>query len=204
LGFEPLVIPVIEVRFLPARIDLAGVGALAFTSVNGVRAFAAASDARGLQVFAVGTTTARAAREAGFSDVISADGDVDALAAVIAGHAAELAGAVLHPGAAEPAGDLVGHLARLGVTARAIALYETAPAKLPFDLAERIATMDGVIVHSPRAGRMLAEIFAANPAPHLSVYCLSPEVAATLTGSSAGPVIAAPLPNEDALLSLIA
>jgi uroporphyrinogen-III synthase len=202
MGFEALVIPVMEVRLLPATIDLAGVGALAFTSVNGVRAFAAASRERGLRVFAVGTTTAGAARDAGFSDVLSADGDVDALAAVIA--TGRPTGAVLHAGAAEPAGDLTGDLARLGVEARAVALYETAPAKLPSDLAQRIGAMDGVIAHSPRAGRILAEIFQANPAPHLAVYCLSPEVAATLEGGGAGPVFAAPLPNEDALLSLLA
>jgi uroporphyrinogen-III synthase len=202
MGFEPLVIPVIEVRFLPAGIDLAGVGALAFTSVNGVRAFAAASPERGLRVFAVGSATARAARDAGFGDVRSADGDVDALACVIS--AAQPAGAVLHASAAEPAGDLVGDLTRLGVRARAVALYETTPAKLPPDLPRLIATMDGVILHSPRAGRILAEIIETNSAPHLAVYCLSPEVAATLEGARVGPVIAAPLPNEDALLSLVA
>ena len=42
--------------------------------------------------------------------MLSADGDVDALAEGIAMRRSELKGAVLHPGAAEPAGDLAGAL----------------------------------------------------------------------------------------------
>src|SRR5262245_41571800 len=75
LGREPLVAPLLEVS--PAGggpIDLAGVGALAFTSANGVRAFAAREAGRGLAVFSVGAATAAAARAAGFAEVAASDG----------------------------------------------------------------------------------------------------------------------------------
>ena len=201
MGFDPLVAPLLEARNLAATIDLAGVGALAFTSANGVRAFAALGDERNRRVFAVGSATAQAAVAAGFTDVISADGDVDALAGAIATQAVR--GAVLHPGAAQPAGDLVRDLAARGVAARAVAVYETVPAEVPAGLLDRLATIDGVLVYSPRAGRLLAEVLDGKAAPGLRAYCLSPEVAATLEGLDIGPVLAAPLPNEDALLSLI-
>jgi uroporphyrinogen-III synthase len=201
LGYEPLVAPVLEVRRLPATIDLAGVAALAFTSANGVRAFAALCDERDRLVFAVGAATAEAARAAGFAAVQSADGDVDALVRTLA--TVQLAGPVLHPGAAEPAGHLVRDLARLGVTARAVTVYETVAAALPAGFLDGLAGFDGVLVYSPRAGRRLAELLRHTAAPNLRAYCLSPEVAATLRGLAIGPLIAAPLPNEDALLSLI-
>src|SRR4051812_12438776 len=80
LGHEALVAPLLAVRALEdVEIDLIGVAALAFTSANGVRAFADLSPERQIRVFAVGSTTAQAARAAGFRLVLSADGDVEAL-----------------------------------------------------------------------------------------------------------------------------
>jgi len=84
LGFTALVDPLLEIRFLEPTVDLAGIAALAFTSANGVEAFARLSAARDLPVFAVGEATARAARSMGFAEPVSADGDVEALAALIA------------------------------------------------------------------------------------------------------------------------
>ena len=134
LGHEALVAPLLAVRALEdAQIDLGGVAALAFTSANGVRAFADLSPERALRVFAVGAATAQAARAAGFKLVLSADGDVEALAEGIGQRRTELRGAVLHPGAAELAGDLMGALERQGVTARQVTLYETLPVKLEAD-----------------------------------------------------------------------
>ena len=64
LGFEPVVAPLLTIRTLTPVIDLSGVAALAFTSVNGVTAFAALNADRDKPVFAVGDATAEAAREA--------------------------------------------------------------------------------------------------------------------------------------------
>ena len=75
LRHEPVVAPVLEVRPSLDAPALEGVGALAFTSRNGVRAFVALTPERDLQVFTVGDATAAAAREAGFTDVASASGD---------------------------------------------------------------------------------------------------------------------------------
>ena len=203
LGFEPIVAPVLEVRFVPADIDLSDVGALAFTSANGVRAFAAASDARGLPTFTVGDATGRAARLAGFRDVISASADVGGLAATLTSDARDIHGSVLHPGAAEQAGDLVGALLRAGLGARAVTLYETVAKAVPAELMAEVGSLHGVLVYSPRAGRRLADLLSATQAPALNAYCLSPAVAASLRGLDIGPVVTAALPDEDALLSLL-
>ncbi|OYZ89316.1 MAG: hypothetical protein B7X99_19925, partial [Rhizobiales bacterium 17-65-6] len=60
--------------------------ALAFTSAHGVRALAArpqASALRSLPVFTVGGRTGAQARTAGFAHVIEADGNIEALAALL-------------------------------------------------------------------------------------------------------------------------
>jgi uroporphyrinogen-III synthase len=203
LGFEAVVAPVLAIRELPATIDLAGVGALAFTSANAVRAFAGRCQARELPVFAVGAATAAAADEVGFSQVESADGDVAGLALLIARRAADLTGFLLHPAAAEPAGDLAGALKRAGIEARAVALYETIPVEVPKSVLDALGTISAVLVHSPKAARRLAAMFAGRPLKHMTAYALSPEVCAPLADLGLAQTITAPLPTEDALLSLL-
>lgn len=204
LGHSPFVAPLLAVRMVEdPQIDLTGVRALAFTSANGLRAFADACPDRSLQVFAVGAATAQAAREAGFRRVLSADGDVSALADGIAARRSEIGGAVLHPGAAELAGDLAGALERAGVEVRALTLYETAPVELePAQLAA-LAEVDVALVHSAKGARALAAVLAAHPQPGLKVLGLSKAVLAPLAGAQLAVLTSAPFPLEAALLNLI-
>lgn len=204
MGFTPLVAPLLEVRpIADVDIDLAGVAALAFTSANGVRAFAERCPERDLRVFAVGEATARAAREQRFKTVLSTSGDVNALAAGVASRKRELNGAVLHPGAAEPAGDLKGALAKHDIEVRSLALYETVPAAVPPAVAEGLPGYFGVMLHSPKAARELARLLKAHPAPGLAAWCLSKAVARPLAKAGLEQIEVAPAPTEEALLSLI-
>jgi uroporphyrinogen-III synthase len=207
MGLASLVDPLLEVRDLSPAIDLDGVAALAFTSVNGVAAFARLHGDRDRPVFAVGDRTARAAREAGFAAVASADGDVEALAALILREATRLDGVVLHPSALEPAGDLVSRLAAAGVGARRLAVYETVDRDpSPATLAE-LVDLEAVLLHSPRAARVLAPWLAERPAPRLRALCLSPTVARPLEelvqAGRLDCVTSAPHPTETALLALL-
>jgi uroporphyrinogen-III synthase len=204
LGHEAVVAPLLAVRPLPdVTVDLQGVAALAFTSANGVRAFADASGERSLKVFAVGAATAQAARAAGFKSVLSADGDVEALAEGIAVRRAELRGAVLHPGAAEPAGDLAGALEKHGVQARRLVLYETAPVQLDDAAAVALGRSDAVLLHSPRAAQVLAKVLKAHPAPQLRALGLSKAVVRPLARTRLAAKAYPPFPLETALLNLI-
>jgi uroporphyrinogen-III synthase len=204
LGHEALVAPLLAVRSLDdVRVDLGGVGALAFTSANGVRAFAEKCPERALRVFAVGAATAQAARAAGFRLVLSADGDVDALADGIAQRRTEIRGAVLHPGAAEPAGDLAGGLERYGVEARRLILYETRPLKLDAEQAAVLVRADAVLLHSPSAARALAAVLRAHPAPRLRALGLSKAVVKPLARSRLAARAFPSMPLEAALLNLI-
>jgi uroporphyrinogen-III synthase len=204
LGHDAVVMPLLAVRMMPdVTVDLHGVAALAFTSANGVRAFADASGERNLKVFAVGSATALAARQAGFKSVLSADGDVEALAEGIAVRRGELRGAVLHPGAAEPAGDLAGSLEKHGVEARRLILYETAPVDLPDDEAEIAIHCDAVLLHSPRAAQVMAKVLRAHPAPGLRALGLSKSVVKPLARTRLAAKAYPPFPLEAALLNLI-
>ena len=202
LGHAPLVAPLLDVVPLaPPALDFAGVVALAFTSANGVRALAGLSTRRDFPVFVVGSATAASARAAGFADIRSAQGGVADLARLLT--ATRPTGAILHPGALEPAGDLVGDLTAAGLSARALAVYDTVPLAVPTEVLDRLASIHAVLVHSPKAARRLAETLTANPAPDLDILCLSPQVRNALAAETDRRVLTAARPSEDALLSLL-
>lgn len=204
MGHDAVVAPLLAVRQVTdAQIDLKGVAALAFTSANGVRAFAEQSGERSLRVFAVGAATAQAARAAGFHTVLSADGDVDALAEGIAARRGQLRGAVLHPGAAEPAGDLAGALEKHGVEARRVILYETGPVKLSAEETDRLLKSDAALLHSPRAAKALAQLLKSHPQPNLRALGLSKAVLKPLARTPLAAKACPPFPLEAALLNLI-
>lgn len=173
--------------------DLTGVAALAFTSANGVAAFAALSPDRSRPVFTVGDATARAARAAGFDRVESADGDLDRLAALLSAQGPGL-GPVLVPGAREPAGDLPA-LLQGRVEARALPVYEAVETA-----AVAPDAFDAVLIHSARAGRALAVLgpFAGQPAA-----ALSEAAAAPLRDHSGLEIRLARTPDEKALLAAL-
>jgi uroporphyrinogen-III synthase len=196
--------PLLEVRALSFATALDGVAALAFTSPNGVAAYTAATAAPDLPVFAIGKATAQAARAAGFETVLSADGALEDLVALIASHAPSLHGEVLRPGAAEPAGDIVAALAARGVRARAAAVYEAQPSdpgEALGDLLEgRTREPAAVLVHSPRAARRLAEVVGSRCLKAPAV-CISAAAAEPLRAAGFETVVAAARPDEDALLA---
>lgn len=173
--------------------------ALAFTSGNGVAAFAALTPQRGLPVFAVGDATAAAARDAGFNAVRSAAGDLGDLAGLIA--AAGLEGRVLVPGAREPSGDLPSVLAeRVGagrVTAEALAVYAAVETGVASP-----GRWDEVLIHSRRAALALARRGADVARGRRAVV---------ISAAAAGPLAALPFreirvagaPTETALLEAL-
>ena len=201
MGLKPVIQPLLALENLtPTVPDLDRFAALAFTSLNGVAAFAALTLRRDRPVFAVGDATAQAARDAGFVSVRSASGDMNALARLIA---AELRDAdLLAPQAETPAGDLAAELAAVG--ARAVRLERLAAYRAVPAAAATPPRFDAVLVHSPRAGEALA---ALNLTPRgraallaAVIVCISPAAAAPLAALVLAPTVSA-TPDETTLLA---
>lgn len=185
-----MVAPLLAIRALPqGEPDLAGISALAFTSRNGVEAFAALTRDRALPVFAVGDATAEAARVAGFADVRSAAGALADLADLLVKYGPRRGG-LLVPGAREPAGDLPTLLTGR-IAARALAVYEAV------ETLGAAPAFDAVLIHSARGGRALA---ARGPFAGQAAIVLSAAAAEPLGDRSGLEVRVAPTPDEAALL----
>jgi uroporphyrinogen-III synthase len=202
LGHTALVDPVLTVRAVTDHIAFDGMGAIAFTSRNGVDAFARLSTARDLPVFAVGDATADAARAVGFGDVRSAEGDVEALARLIGETHDPAKGAVLCIGPTEPSADLGRLLGPYKLNAASLAVYETGAAQ-PTQALARLAEIGTVLVHSPKAAQCLAELLDPASTRHLAFACISAKAAAPLLAAGYEKVAHALFPDEAALLKLI-
>lgn len=194
-GHAPVVAPLLEIRRLHVQPDLTGIDALTFTSRNGVSAFVTLSPDRSRPVLAVGDATAQAARDAGFSDVRSANGDIHALAALIRSEAPDLT--LLHPRAVQPAGDLaaeVGTAARI----RSLPVYEAliTDTAAPDD-------WDMVLIHSPRAAHALADRLSPEASEHRIAAAISPAAAAPLASLGFAEIHIAATPDENALLATL-
>lgn len=189
-----MIAPLLAIRPIPQGApDLTGVAALAFTSANGVAAFTALTSDRTRPVFTVGDATAEAARAAGFTQVRSARGDLDRLAALLMAAAPGI-GPLLVPGAREPAGDLPGLLAGR-VEAVDLAVYEAVETGTSAP-----AAFDAVLIHSARAARALAALgpFAGQTAAAMSAAATAP-----LDDRSGLEISLAPTPDETALLAAL-
>ncbi len=208
-GGVALVAPMLNVEPIAgASIACDDAQALIFTSAAGVRAFAALGGASARPALCVGAATAEAARQAGFTDVQSADGDGAALAAFIAATRNPAAGPLLHICGAHLAFDLAAALAPQGffVERRMVYRARAADALPPELIAALIATppdLDAVLFHSARgvaAFRALTQSAAPSAFAALEAICLSPNVAAAAGESRWRAVRIAAHPNDDALL----
>jgi uroporphyrinogen-III synthase len=204
LGWRPLVAPLLVVRPVKATLNLERHEALAFTSSQALHHLDPATP-RDAVVFAVGDATAEAARAAGFTNVRSAAGDVEALAALIVRNRPA---AVVHPAAKRTAGDLVRRLTDAGLPARRVIVYRAEACRAPPPAATEAlnaGALAAVLIHSPRAGQVAAALIAragmdvsAAVALGLSLACIEP-----LAHAGFGDLQAAAAPQEAALLDLL-
>lgn len=215
VGAEAVIAPLLEISFSEGRDpdfvpDLEGVQALLFTSANGVRALAKLGAVPGLPVLAVGDATAQAAKEAGFGDVASADGDVDDLARLVGERLDPAAGPLVHVAGSAVAGDLSGALTAVGFTVRREVLYAVEMAKnLPAAAADalRNGSVDGVAMFSPRTGAAFVSLVQQagleTTCAKLTAYCLSANVKAAVRDLPWGAVRVAARPETAALVDAI-
>lgn len=197
-GAEAIVAPLIAIVPCGYDTNTEGAQAIIFTSTNGVRAFPDARGARDRLVLTVGDATAEAAREAGFNDVRSADGDVNALVALAKRELDPAEGKLIHIAGDHVAGDLGGALRAAGFSVeRRLAYASVAAAPLPEALN---GPLDIVLFHSPRAAQRFIELGAPNAA-NLVAGCMSAAIAEAAGKVSWKRIITAPRPREDDLLA---
>ncbi len=208
-GHEVLVAPLLRVE--PVEVELSGGwGAVIITSANAPGAIAghAACEALfKLPVFAVGRRSAEAARQAGFTDVATAGGDVRDLMLLIAARRADAKAPLLYLAGEHRAADLVAELAVHGIAAEMAVVYRAASAPFPPALSGALAAgeIDAVLHFSKRSAENYlagaAQAGVAGPAIGVRHICLSAQIAEPLMGAGASRIAIAPRPDEAALIA---
>ena len=203
MGHGVVTMPLFDIRPLPAGDDGTRPDLIAFTSVHGVRHHPHQPEWSSVPVFAVGDATAAAARRFGYGHVHSANGNLRDLQALIL-RSAPTGSRLIHFCAREPAGDLAAYLRCRGFEADRRNVYEAVArplAELRGLLLDR-PKVQGIVVHSPKAGQRAAEL-VADSGWLGTVFCLSEACAQDFRGIARVVVKCAPRPTERALMETI-
>lgn len=203
--------PLLDIRQLDGvTVDTDGIQGILATSANGMRALARALPDRAIPVWAVGDASARAARELGYTQVESAGGDVDTLAALVTERCDPAKGAFLHAAGSVVAGDLSGQLEGKGFQVRRVVLYEAITAtELTGDLTQALNNggVDLALFFSPRTAATFVTLIQAaglaDACKPITAYALSPAVANALESLPWRAVRTAAAPTQAALLAAL-
>jgi uroporphyrinogen-III synthase len=212
LGFEPVILPLTEVRPVSARLpaDLA-FDAVAVSSANALRHAdpALLQALAGLAVFAVGPRTAEAAADAGFATPTAGPGNGEALASLMARHLPPGARIAYLCGCARAA-SFEQALAAAGVTAFPIETYDTVMLDhADEELEAKLGTepFGAVLLHSRIGAEQFSKLADRSAVSRLFsrsvLICISERVALPLARFD-GRVLVAAAPNEEAMLALLA
>nr|WP_269212855.1 uroporphyrinogen-III synthase [Sphingobium indicum] len=204
-GFNPLIEPVLRVTTIRSGEPIAVPDALVFTSLQGIRRHRFFPSLATLPVFAVGDHSARFARLRGYRNVASAAGDVHDLRRLIR-ETMRPGSKILHLSAAQPAGNLLEMLREDGFMTQRQCVYEAVEAR-PQDLdwiAGKLALIEAIMIHSPRAGRHVASWLRQQiPCWKGKVVCISAAAAAAFEGLPGARTVVAARPNEADLMAVL-
>jgi uroporphyrinogen-III synthase len=213
-GFEVLSAPVLKFEAVPFHYDMdARCSAVIVTSANallGIEPQLKGHRLLELPLFAVGDTTAEAARRAGFTHVISASGDAaalrDAVLASVEAGQLNKAGALLYLAGGDLARDLAGELGEHGLRVITCTTYRMVPLKgLALEVREAFAAnrIEAVLHYSQRSARAFLDAARSDgveiSALSIVQCCMSDAVASVVREAGATQVVVAASPDEEAL-----
>jgi uroporphyrinogen-III synthase len=217
-GLEVLPAPMLRFEPVAFQDDSdAHYGAVIVTSANALRAAEgqpAMIRLKQLPLFAVGERTAEAARQTGFSNVISADGDAtalrDLLVASVRVKKLKKTDTLLYLAGADLARDLAGELGERGFDVVTQTTYRMVPiASLPRDVCEAFAAsgIEAVLHYSRRSARAFLDAAQAGgveiSALAIPQCCLSEPIASIVRDAGATQVMVARTPEEKALFEVL-
>jgi uroporphyrinogen-III synthase len=210
-GFEPLVLPLTEIRPLATGPVPADFNAVAVTSANALRHAPSAlvESLRGKPLFAVGSRTANLAREVGIVTVFEGNGDAAGLAGLVAAQLTPpsrvlyLCGKVRRP-------DFETILAEAGLAVEALETYDTITVSHPIEFVLSSLgnkPVAAAVVLSSKTAEALSLLVRTTALAHLFTdtryFCISGRVAPALTGIDPGHILISETPDEDALVALL-
>ena len=215
-GFDALLAPVLRFEPLPIRHDdtirYAGLIVTSANALRAIRSHPLSGQLIDLPVYAVGRRTAASARQAGFTSVHSADGDVVALRQLVtdAVPRRERKAPLLYLSGSDISGDIASSLGGDGIAVTTLTVYRMIPVT-DLDDGVRAAfaaqTIEAILHYSPRtAAALVTAVRSAGleiAALALPQVCISEAVARVLREAGATRLVVAETPQETAVLDAL-
>lgn len=213
-GHDALLAPMLEIQGRPdAEIGDGPFAALLLTSGNAARALMQHPRRKAvttLRCFAVGRHTAQAARDAGFTDVLSADGDGGDLAQLVAREVSDPSRPLLYLAGDDRARDMAAEIAPAGLRLETVVIYRAVAAtRFEASVAEalRERRIDAAMHYSRRSTRIFVDCARAGglarAVADMRHFCLSARAAEPLSEIGAARISVATRRDEQAMLELI-
>ena len=212
-GHEVVLAPLLRIETIEdADFGQGPWAAVLFTSANAVRALTPhrRDELTALPVFAVGPRTAEAAQAAGFSTIISAEGNAADLVRVTAERLGNIRTPLLYLAGNDRARDLARDLSAENIRVETVVVYRAlAATRLPAPARQALQTrsLDGILHYSRRSSAIFLDCAMADglteQARALTHYCLSARAAEPLMAAGVSNIRIASRPDDSALLELI-
>jgi uroporphyrinogen-III synthase len=205
LGHEAVILPLLHIQPRDGVVLPTGpFQALCVSSANGLAAKVDLSPYHHVPFFAIGPQSALEARRQGFDHVHDKGGNVEGLVRVMCKSLKPENGPILYLSGSETTGDLEGKLKTEGFNVSRVIVYDAAPCDIPH-LAQELASVDGVLLYSPRTTKLWAtqvkQAKCEEQAKTLIHFCLSANVAANLPQGWAKRI--SRTPDENGMLTLL-
>lgn len=188
-GFNPLVEPLLDIQSV-AHDPFHKGEVLIFTSKNGVDHV----ECGGQRAICVGDSSARHARKAGFTNVVSVDGTSSDVTAWVRANLKPKQ-AITHVSGWHIRGSIVEDLQADGYLALRTIVYRSVPRPTWLDRPTSCA-----VFYSPLAARVFAKLAKGRALSDLSAVCISQATADELSGLVLKSVLIAARPREDELI----
>lgn len=211
-GHDVILAPLMRIESLPADFSGGPWDGAVVTSANAIhvlRNHPRLAEFTSLKLFAVGARTAAAAREAGFANVLSADGDAAALTDLIVKTLPPQT-SLLYLAGEDRSADLAAALKPARMSVHTVEVYRAvAERALPQAAlsALQAGTIDGVLHFSRRSAQTFLDALAASETRLNSLnchhFCLSSQVAEAFAGEGAVRISVAARADEAAVLDLV-
>jgi uroporphyrinogen-III synthase len=209
LGLQPMIAPLLMIAQRQANLPPSGrVQAIVATSRNAIPALPASH--RHLPLFAVGAATAQHARAAGFEHVTSADGDAQALVALLARSCDRLAGPLLLATGQDQGTTLAANLRACGFRVIRRVVYASLPATIlpePVHRAFAAGTLSAALFFSSETAktcvRLLRSVRLDHTVATVDALAIGQSTAVALQPLPWRRIRVAAQPNQDAMLALL-
>jgi len=217
-GYEILLAPMLRFEAVAFRDDMDALyGAVIVTSANAVRGIEPHLKGHRLlelPLFAVGEHTAAAARQAGFTHVISANSDAaglrDSVLARVKAKELKKASTLLYLAGADLARDLASELGEHGFRVVTQTTYKMSPVtSLPREVCDAFAAnrIEAVLHYSRRSARAFLDAARAGgveiSALAIPQCCISAAVASVVRDAGATQVMVAAMTDENAMMGAL-